>query len=354
MTTTLTLTTDPAPARPGSGHGALIRAVQEAGLLKRTRGFYLGVLAVLFGCTAVAVTGGALLGSSWFQLLIAAGLGVIFTQFAFFAHEAAHRQVFASARKNDLAGLLVGTGIVGISYSWWQSKHSRHHANPNKIGKDPDIDIDLLSFDEEHARAKRGIWAAITRRQGYLFFPLLLLTGLGLHVDSVRSAFSRTGRATTLERILIVLRLTLFPAAVILLLGPGMGAAFLGVQVAVFGFYMGMSFAPNHKGMPIISANSKLDFVHKQVLTSRNIRGRGTTTLMGGLNFQIEHHLFPSMPRPHLRRAAAIVREHCQEVRIPYLETTLPASYARIVSYLNRVGLHARDPFDCPAARALG
>ncbi len=352
MTTTI-LTAAPDAARTTSGHGALIRAVQEAGLLKRTPGFYLTVLAILIACVGMAATGGALLGSSWFQLLIAAALGVIFTQFAFFAHEAAHRQVFASARKNDLSGLLVGSGIVGLSYTWWQSKHSRHHANPNKIGKDPDIDIDVLSFDEDHARAKRGFWAAITRRQGYLFFPLLLLTGLGLHVDSVRSAFSRGTRATTLERILLIFRLGVVPAGVIMLLGPGMGAAFLGVQVAVFGFYMGMSFAPNHKGMPIISANSKLDFVHKQVLTSRNIRGRGTTTLMGGLNFQIEHHLFPNMPRPHLRHAAEIVREHCKEVRIPYLETSLPASYARIVRYLNEVGLHARDPFDCPAARSL-
>jgi fatty acid desaturase len=350
MTTTAVL---PRTERAETGHRSLIQAVQEAGLLKRTRGFYLGILAVLIASTGVVVTGGALLGASWFQLLIAAGLGVIFTQFAFFAHEAAHKQVFESGRKNDLAGLIVGSGIVGLSYSWWQSKHSRHHANPNKIGKDPDIDIDILSFDEDHARAKRGVWAAITRRQGYLFFPLLLLTGLGLHVDSVRSAFGRNSRATVLERILLPLRLTVYPALVILLLGPGMGAAFIGVQLAVFGFYMGMSFAPNHKGMPIISANSKLDFVHKQVLTSRNIRGRGTTTLMGGLNYQIEHHLFPSMPRPHLRRAAEIVREHCKKGRIPYMETSLPASYARIVSYLNRVGLHARDPFDCPAARTL-
>lgn len=336
-----------------SKHRTLIRAVQEAGLLKRRRGFYIGVLAVLFGCTGAVLTGGILIGSSWFQLLIAAGLGVIFTQFAFFAHEASHRQVFVSARKNDIAGLLVGTGITGLSYSWWMSKHTRHHANPNKIGRDPDIDMQALSFDDDNARQKRGLWAVITRRQGFLFFPLLLFTGLGLHADSVRSAFSRSGRATTLERILITLRLVLFPAIVILLFGPGMGAAFLGVQVAVFGFYMGMTFAPNHKGMPTISANSKLDFVHKQVLTSRNIRGIGTTALMGGLNYQIEHHLFPNMPRPHLRQAAEIVREHCRQLRMPYIETTLPQSYARIVSYLNRVGLHARDPFDCPAARNL-
>ena len=77
------------------------------------------------------------------------------------------------------------------------------------------------------------------------------------------------------------------------------------MQLAVFGLYMGASFAPNHKGMPIIPADVKLDFFTKQVRTSRNISGGWwATALMGGLNYQIEHHLFPSMPRPHLRAGA--------------------------------------------------
>jgi fatty acid desaturase len=75
--------------------------------------------------------------------------------------------------------------------------------------------------------------------------------------------------------------------------------------------------------------------------------------LMGGLNFQIEHHLFPSMPRPHLARARDIVREHCANLDLPYTETSLAQSYAIVVRYLNRVGLSARDPFDCPMFREL-
>ena len=51
MTTTI-LTAAPDAARTTSGHGALIRAVQEAGLLKRTPGFYLTVLAILIACSA--------------------------------------------------------------------------------------------------------------------------------------------------------------------------------------------------------------------------------------------------------------------------------------------------------------
>ena len=136
---------------------------------------------------------------------------------------------------------------------------------------------------------------------------------------------------------------------VFLLLPFGMACAFMGVQLAVFGVYMGASFAPNHKGMPVIAHDAKLDFFTKQVRTSRNIRGGWWATwLMGGLNYQVEHHLFPSMARPHLARARTIVREHCRTLGVPYTETSLWRSYAIVIAYLNRVGLAARDPFECP------
>jgi len=134
----------------------------------------------------------------------------------------------------------------------------------------------------------------------------------------------------------------------------GMAFAFVGVQLAVFGVYMGASFAPNHKGMPILPHDSKVDFLSRQVLTSRNIRGGfSMDTFMGGLNYQIEHHLFPNMPRPHLRHAQEIVKEYCSTHKIPYSETGLFESYGIVIRYLNRVGLSARDPFDCPMVAQL-
>ncbi|MBU6265742.1 MAG: fatty acid desaturase, partial [Actinomycetales bacterium] len=107
---------------------------------------------------------------------------------------------------------------------------------------------------------------------------------------------------------------------------------------------------PNHKGMPMIPKENRVDFMTKQVLTSRNIKGAGTTAFMGGLNYQIEHHLFPSMARPHLRKARLIVKQHCATEGVPYTETTLMRSYGIVIGYLNKVGLAARDPFDCPEA----
>jgi fatty acid desaturase len=359
VTTSPAVTDDgPVQRRPNAvvaSYQELSAQVRAEGLLDRTPRFYVGLLVVLGVLLAGLVAAFVVIGDSWYQLLVAAGLGVVLTQFAFVAHEASHRQVLATGPANDRLGRVLANGVVGVSHSWWVSKHNRHHANPNRVGKDPDIDMEALAFHPDAAATRTGLRAAFARVQGWAFFPLLLLEGLNLHVTSVRSTLTSDptrdgGRSAQVrELVVLALRLSLYVAGVLWFLPLGLGLAFLGVQLAVFGVYMGASFAPNHKGMPIVPADSKLDFFSKQVLTSRNILG-GTwmSTLLGGLNYQVEHHLFPSMPRPHLARAAEIVRDHCRAHGVPYTETTLLRSYGIVVRYLNEVGLSARDPFDCP------
>ena len=329
----------------------LSQVVRETGLLARTRGFYALVGGALLLGLAGCVAGFVLLGDSWFQLLIAGALGILLTQIAFLAHEAAHRQILASGPANfRLARILAG--VVGMSYAWWDAKHTRHHANPNRVGKDPDIEVDTISFLEEDAAQSRGLIRLITRRQGWLFFPLLTLEGLNLHYLGLKHLLSPGQvKGRWMELGIIAARWAVLLVPLFLFLPLGMAFAFLGVQLAVFGVYMGASFAPNHKGMPVIAEDAKLDFFSKQVYTSRNIRGGWWATwLMGGLNHQVEHHLFPSMPRPHLSKAREIVRDHCEALDVPYTETSLLRSYAIVIEHLNRVGLAARDPFDCPMA----
>ncbi|RII40895.1 acyl-CoA desaturase, partial [Galactobacter valiniphilus] len=124
-----------------SGYLDVASQARERGLLQRTPWFYWGVSASLVAAFGGCLTGFLLLGDSWFQLLIAAALGLVFTQTAFLAHEAAHRQILSFGPGNDrLARVLAAA--VGLSYSWWHSKHSRHHGNPNRVGKDPDIEPD--------------------------------------------------------------------------------------------------------------------------------------------------------------------------------------------------------------------
>lgn len=328
----------------------LARRVKAAGLLDRSPRQYGARVLTLAAGFAIALLALVMLGQTWWQLLVAVGFGVLFTQCAFLAHDAAHRQIFSSGRSNEWASRVLGNVVVGLSYGWWMRKHSRHHANPNKVDADEDIRPGVLLFTTEDAARRTGFRGWLTARQGWLFFPLLTLEGINLHVSAIRTVLGdRQLRHRRAEGALLAVRLLGWPALLIAVLGPGLGAAFLAVQLMVFGVYMGASFAPNHKGMPLVPRDTKIDFLSRQVLTSRNIRGgRWVDLLMGGLNLQIEHHLFPSMPSGKLRRVQPIVRAYCAEHEIPYTEAGLLESYAIVVRHLNRVGLGDRDPFACP------
>jgi len=325
--------------------------VHEADLLGRRYGYYwtrlLGATVLLVGWVACF----ALLGDTWWQLVSAAVLSVLLTQVAFLGHDAAHRQIFVSGKWNDWVSLIVANLFVGISYGWWQRKHSRHHAAPNTEGADPDIDLGAVAMTPRAAdRHVHPLLRWLTAHQGWYFFPLLLLEGLSLHVSAVKGVVgSGAVKRRWVEMTFLAVRLGGLVSLVFLVLSPGKAVAVLGVQLAVFGFYLGASFAPNHIGMPLVAAGLKLDFLRRQVLVSRNISGgRAMAVLMGGLNYQIEHHLFPSMPRPHLRRVQPLVVEHCRRLNVPYTQTTLWQSYGLVLGYLNQVGLKKQDPFLCP------
>jgi fatty acid desaturase len=227
-----------------------------------------------------------------------------------------------------------------LSYGWWVDKHNRHHAHPNTEDKDPDIDIGALAFTAGQARAKR---AAVTRfiasHQRYLFFPLLLLEAVQLHISSVQAVAGRGMRYRGWEALMLGLHAAGYLTVVLLVLSPVKAVVFIVVQQALFGLYLGCSFAPNHKGMPILAADDQSDFLRRQVLTARNVRGsRLVDFALGGLNYQIEHHLFPSMPRPNLRHSQPLIRAFCLQHHISYCETTLLRSYAQAIRHLHDVG----------------
>jgi fatty acid desaturase len=330
---------------------ALANDIRERGLLRRRYGYYWTKLVLLPLALAASVAAFIMIGDTWWQLVTAVVLAVLLTQTAFLGHDAAHRQIFVSGRWNDWTSLLLGDLLVGMSYGWWQHKHTRHHANPNKDGADPDIDLPVIAVTpEQRATAHNRLVLWLRARQGWFFFPILLLEGISLHASGIRRVLSREPiRRRSVELVFLVIRICGFVTLVFLVLSPGIAFAFLGVQLGLFGFYMGVSFAPNHKGMPLVPGNVTFDFLRRQVLMSRNIKGSWILdTAMGGLNYQIEHHLFPSMPRPHLRRAAPIVADYCRTHGIPYTQVGLFASYATVVRYINRVGLGERDVFACP------
>jgi fatty acid desaturase len=349
---------DPSTAvlvRHQSGYTDLARTVRESNLLNRRYGWYwsrIVIAVVSFGAVWVGLFW---LGNSWFQLVLAAALGVLSTQFGFLGHDAAHRQIFRSPAWNEWTARVLAGVFAGLSYGWWRDKHNRHHAAPNQEGKDPDIAPGAIAFTASAAAGRNGFTRWVLLHQGWLFFPMLAFEGLNLHVASVRTLLRRGSVPhQRVEAALVLLRLVAFVVVLLLVLPLGKASAFMGLQLACFGICLGGSFAPNHKGMPIVPPGGRPDFLSRQVLMSRNVRGGPVVDFaMGGLNYQIEHHLFPSMPRPNLKRAQPMIRAHCERLGVTYTEVGLFASWVIVVRHLNRVGLRAEDTFDCPMARRM-
>ncbi|HET9079640.1 MAG TPA: acyl-CoA desaturase [Trebonia sp.] len=186
---------------------------------------------------------------------------------------------------------------------------------------------------------ERGIQRLIFRYQGYLVIPMLFLEALSLHASSIRTVTGPGCRHRAWEAALLAVHFAADLGMAFLVLPPAKAVVFIAVQQGLLGFYLGCSFAPNHKGMPILPASDTTDFLRRQVLTSRNVRGGWLTDFaLGGLNYQIEHRLFPSMPRPNLRRAQPMVAAFCADRDVTYAQTSLLASYAQALGRLVAVG----------------
>jgi fatty acid desaturase len=316
--------------------GVLAKQVREAGLLDRRFGYYGVMIPITVAAFALGFAALILIGSSWWALLIAGFLGLTFTQLGFVGHDAGHHEVFRSRKLNRLLGLAVGNVLIGMSFGWWVPKHSAHHAHPNEVGRDPDVGEGVPVPDAD-GQIATGNWLAhfMTKWQAQLFFPLMVLRSTGIYVLGIQRLLRQRDRAAALEGALLAVHVALYLTVIFWFLSPLKAVAFIAIQQAVFSVYLGCSFAPNHKGMPVVDPELGLSFVRRQVISSRNVAGGWFTNVaLGGLNFQIEHHLFPSMPRPNLARAQRIVRTFCLENDLGYCETSLTGSYRQTIRHL--------------------
>jgi fatty acid desaturase len=279
----------------------------------------------------------------WLQLANAAFLAFVFTQIGFLGHDAGHRQIFSGAAGNDRFGLAINL-LLGLSRSWWVDTHNQHHVNPNDLDLDPHTALPIFAFSEEQARGKHKALRRLVGYQSFYFFPVLLLEGLGVKLASVQYLIRSKANDRATELLLMALHVTLYLGLLFYFLTPGQAVLFIVVHQGLLGLYMGSVFAPNHKGMLLLSSESQLDFLRRQVLTSRDVRGSVVTDfLYGGLNYQIEHHLFPSMARNKLKQAQTIVRAFCEERSIPYRESGALESNIEILQYLHRVSAPLRE-----------
>jgi fatty acid desaturase len=337
-----------APAEPRPSYDAspeayrrLRRSVIDAGVLERRYGYYLGRTLLSFAFVAVATALAFVVPSAWgWSVLVVAALGFAFAQVAMIGHDSGHHAVFKRAQPNWALGQLAFSLTLGLSFWYWRNRHNQHHVETNDEADDPDLaGGGLFTLSEREAASRTGWRRWVVRRQAYLFWPAVVLAlSIFIRAEGWWFAFTRLrGQRRVVEVGLLVLHLALWTTPV-LALGWGWLAIFLGGQI-VAGAYLSMIIAPNHKGMPIWARGEKLTFLERQVISTRNITpGPIADFLFGGLNYQIEHHLFPTIPRASLGAARAIVRPFCEAQGLPYEEVGAWTSYKMMFEAFDECG----------------
>src|SRR5919112_2466377 len=348
-------TPDENPARPllkesaprsiPNQYAELKRLIKQRGLLDQQPAYYAVKTVFTLGLLVVSLALLFILEDTWSQLLNAAYLAFVFVQISLLAHDFGHRQFsFRSSWKNDWLTLVFGNLSLGVSRQWWIDKHNEHHGHPNQMDLDPDVDIPLLAFEEEQALQKRGFARFVVKYQAALIFPLSLLQAISMLRSSIEFLVAKKPKSTLAEVLTICAHFALYFGLLFWVLEPLQAVLFVAVHRGLFGTYMVSIFAPNHKAMPVLERESQLDFLRRQVLTSRNVSAHPITDFWyGGLNYQIEHHLFPRLPRNRLREAQQIIRSFCEDHSIAYHETSVLQCYREILQHLHEVGAPLRE-----------
>jgi fatty acid desaturase len=333
----------------------LKRLIKERGLMDRQPRYYALALAEPVIMLVIALSILILAPNFWLKLISLPLYSLSFVRIGFIMHDAGHRQIADRPRKNDLIGLLYGNLLLGSSISAWREKHNEHHAHTNEIGLDPDLEIPVWAWIEEQAAANKGWVRWMMKYQAYTFFPVLTLSGFFQAVAAIREIIVHPKvEDRVLQGMALFVHHVLYFALLFIVLPWWQALIFWVLHYLMTGFHLGMTFAPNHKGMPVVDANHQMDFLYVQCLTTRNVIPSPVTDYMyGGLNYQVEHHLFPGMPRNNLGKARLIVKQFCEEHDLPYYETGVIESYRQILEHFNNIGAPLREKKQFVAEEAV-
>jgi acyl-lipid Delta6-acetylenase / acyl-lipid (9-3)-desaturase len=296
-------------------------------------------------------------------------LGLFWQQCGWLAHDFLHHQVFKNRVYGDLMGIIIGDLFQGFSVQWWKTKHNSHHAVPNLIASsvdaadgDPDIDtLPILAWSLKMAeQAKNNPTARfLIRWQAVFYFPVLLFArlawaqqswvfvwgGAGQHSVKCASKDRLHMKFPMLERICLILHYAWILA--IMYHMPLFNAlAFFVVSQTSCGLMLALVFGLGHNGMAVYPAEQRPDFWKLQVTTTRNVTSNlFTDWFCGGLQYQVDHHLFPSLPRHNLGKVHKLVESFCKEHGVTYHEADMFVGTWEVLTHLGDVSKEFLEHF---------
>ena len=282
---------------------------------------------------------------SWLEQAVAcAALALLLAQFAFIGHDAGHGSIVRSPTVNHAFGQVAMTLVTGLAFDEWIARHRAHHQFCQDETRDPDMaDTVVASLTTESSRRKGALGRFMTRHQATHIWLFSLLFGHSQRHFSQATVFGDP-RRYRLDAAMLVLHFALWFGVPCGLLDVPLLAVLLAyvIPATLLGPYLAAIFWVNHVGMPLVRKVESFSFFEHQVVTSRTIiNPPAWDWLFGGLNFQIEHHLFPQVPSCRLLALQAIVCEHFARQHIAYNGVPWREAIRLIAAHLRHVARSA-------------
>lgn len=286
-------------------------------------------------------------GWLWTADLFLASVGLL--QMGFIGHDCGHMALSTSRRVNDWVGQLAMTALCGMSFGHWRHQHNRHHAHCQEIAGDPDTHYGILfSVYPGSASWHSALGRFFLAIQPYAFWPLTAFYWITLRYDAVRDLVQKPDE-TRRDRLFLPMHFLFLLVLPIVLVGWKIAVLDYVAVSCVSSVLTAAVFAPNHIGMPMLSPGQRMEFVEQQVTTSRNLSNpRWLDFMFGGLNAQIEHHLFPRLSSARLRRARPVVKSYCQAHQLAYREQSVPSALVAVVRHLHQIRAQSRRQATAP------
>ena len=278
----------------------------------------------------------------WVLSVVYVCIAFLLAQFAFVGHDAGHGTVSSVATVNRIIGQISMTIVTGLAYDEWIARHRIHHRFCQQEARDPDMDVSLVISLTENSKNKKGnLGRHFTRYQSIHIWFLSLFFGHSQRLLSQAAVLARPQRYP-LDAVILTIHFGLWFGVPILILDTPFVLALIAylVPLTILGPYLAAIFWVNHVGMPLIRNTDEFSFLEHQSVTSRTIiNPRFLDWVFGGLNYQIEHHLFPQVPSYNLAAAQGLVQKHFNRNGIVYNGSSWWGAVREIASHLRRIGV---------------
>lgn len=303
--------------------------VRAAGLLDRVpvRGS-IEMIAIIFSMAIIYMT-----APLWNPILLGLFMTLVFTRAVFVSHDILHTQYFKNKSLAMKLSYPFSAIILSNSSSWWDFKHNVNHHTWCNV---PEKDEDILAMDGAFTPNHKGDNTYLRSMKYLIFWGAMFFMYPAFIAQSYNYAIKKKKYG---ELFLMLLHWPVIWGTMFYIL-PALDALSVFVTLyLVLSAWLAFGFITNHLGCEVFEKEDgeKLSWMELQMRTSRSLKGgKFVHWFYGGLNTQIEHHLFPKAPRFNLLKVQDMTREFAKKHNIAYFETTPIKAYVQINDVLKK------------------